>query len=39
MILNLPPEQRPLWIHQRLALIPGEAQGWIAVMNKPESTG
>ena len=36
MILDLPPEQRPLWIHQRLALIPGEAQGWIAVMNRPD---
>jgi p-hydroxybenzoic acid efflux pump subunit AaeB len=36
MILEHPPDQRPLWIHQRLALIPGEALGWIAVMNKPD---
>jgi hypothetical protein len=26
----------PLWLHQRLALIPGEAMKWIAVMNKPD---
>ena len=25
MILQFPPEQRPRWLHQRLALIPGEA--------------
>ncbi len=33
-ILQLSPEQRPRWLHQRLALIPGEATNWIAVMNK-----
>lgn len=36
MILELPPDQRPLWLHQRLVHIPGEAMGWIAVMNKPD---
>ena len=36
MILQFPPEQRPPWLHQRLALIPGEAMNWIAVMNKPD---
>jgi p-hydroxybenzoic acid efflux pump subunit AaeB len=36
IILQLPPDQRPLWLHQRLALIPGETLGWIAVMNKPD---
>ena len=36
MILQLPPDQRPLWLHRRLALIPGEAMNWIAVMNKPD---
>ncbi|MGA7213366.1 MAG: FUSC family protein [Terrimicrobiaceae bacterium] len=36
MILQFPPEQRPLWLHQRLALIPGEAMRWIGVMNKPD---
>jgi uncharacterized membrane protein YccC len=36
MILQFPPDQRPLWLHQRLALIPGEALKWIAVMNKPD---
>ena len=36
MILQFPPDQRPLWLHQRLALIPGEALRWIAVMNKPD---
>ncbi|HEY5705413.1 MAG TPA: FUSC family protein [Terrimicrobiaceae bacterium] len=35
-ILELPPDQRPLWLHQRLALIPGETLNWIAVMNKPD---
>ena len=35
-MLQSPPDQRPLWLHQRLALIPGEAAGWIAVMNKPD---
>jgi uncharacterized membrane protein YccC len=35
-ILQLPPDQRPLWLHQRLALIPGEALRWIDVMNKPD---
>jgi hypothetical protein len=34
IILQFPPEQRPHWLHQRLALIPGEAAKWIAVMNK-----
>ena len=33
-ILQFPPEQRPYWLDQRLALIPGEATNWIAVMNK-----
>ena len=33
-ILQFSPEQRPHWLHQRLALIPGEATNWIAVMNK-----
>jgi p-hydroxybenzoic acid efflux pump subunit AaeB len=33
-ILQFSPEQRPHWLHQRLALIPGEAANWIAVMNK-----
>jgi uncharacterized membrane protein YccC len=36
MILQFPPEQRPAWLHQRLALIPGEAMNWVAVMNKPD---
>jgi p-hydroxybenzoic acid efflux pump subunit AaeB len=36
MILQFPPDQRPLWVHQRLALIPGETLGWIAVMNKAD---
>jgi len=36
IILQLPPDQRPLWLHQRLALIPGEAIRWIAVMDKPD---
>jgi len=36
MILQFPPDQRPLWLHQRLALIPGEALKWIAVMNKSD---
>ncbi|MET0253102.1 MAG: FUSC family protein [Terrimicrobiaceae bacterium] len=36
MILQFPPDQRPRWLHQRLALIPGEALKWIAVMNKPD---
>jgi uncharacterized membrane protein YccC len=36
MILQLPPDQRPLWLHRRLTLIPGEAMNWIAVMNKPD---
>jgi hypothetical protein len=34
--LEFPPDQRPLWIDQRLALIPGEAMTWIGVMNKPD---
>ena len=33
-VLQFSPEQRPHWLHQRLALIPGEATNWIAVMNK-----
>lgn len=33
-ILQFSPDQRPHWLHQRLALIPGEATNWIAVMNK-----
>ena len=33
-ILQFSPEQRPHWLHQRLALIPGEATNWIAVMDK-----
>ena len=36
VILKSPPEQRPTWIHQRLALIPTEAMKWIAVMDKPD---
>ena len=36
MILEFPPDQRPLWLHQRLALIPGETLRWIEVMNKPD---
>lgn len=36
LILQSAPEQRPHWLHQRLALIPGEAMSWIAVMNKPD---
>ncbi len=36
VLLESPPDQRPLWLHQRLALIPGEAMKWIAVMNKPD---
>jgi uncharacterized membrane protein YccC len=36
MILQLPPDQRPLWLRHRLALIPGEALNWIAVMNKSD---
>ena len=36
VILKSPPEQRPAWIHQRLALIPTEAMKWIAVMDKPD---
>jgi uncharacterized membrane protein YccC len=36
MILQFPPDQRPRWLHQRLALIPGEALNWIAVMNKSD---
>ena len=36
LLLEFPPDQRPLWLHQRLALIPGEAMKWIAVMNKPD---
>jgi uncharacterized membrane protein YccC len=36
MILQIPPEQQPPWLHQRLALIPGEAMNWIGVMNKPD---
>ncbi len=36
VLLEFPPDQRPLWLHQRLALIPGEAMKWIAVMNKPD---
>jgi uncharacterized membrane protein YccC len=35
-ILQFSPEQRPQWLHQRLALIPGEATNWIAVMNKTD---
>ena len=35
-ILQVPPDQRPAWLHQRLALIPVEASNWIAVMNKPD---
>ena len=35
-ILQIAPDQRPLWLHQRLALLPGEALKWIAVMNKPD---
>jgi p-hydroxybenzoic acid efflux pump subunit AaeB len=36
MLLELSPDQRPLWLHQRIALIPGEAMKWISVMNKPD---
>ena len=36
LLLEFPPDQRPLWLDQRLALIPGEAMKWIAVMNKPD---
>ncbi len=36
LLLEFPPDQRPLWLHQRLALIPGEAMTWIVVMNKPD---
>jgi uncharacterized membrane protein YccC len=36
MILQLPPDQRPLWLHRRLTLLPGEAMNWISVMNKPD---
>ena len=36
LLLEVPPNQRPPWLHQRLALIPGEAMKWIAVMNKPD---
>ena len=36
MILQFPPDQRPLWLHRRLALLPGEALNWIAVMDKPD---
>jgi p-hydroxybenzoic acid efflux pump subunit AaeB len=36
LVLEFPPDQRPLWIDQRLALIPGEAMTWIGVMNKPD---
>ncbi len=36
VILQFPPDQRPLWLHQRLALLPGEALNWIAVMDKPD---
>ena len=36
IILESPPDQRPRWLHQRLALIPGEALNWIAVMNKSD---
>jgi hypothetical protein len=35
-ILEFPPDQRPLWLHQRLALIPGETLRWIEVMTKPD---
>ena len=35
-ILQVPPDQRPAWLHQRLALIPVEASNWIAVMNKSD---
>ncbi|HEY5814534.1 MAG TPA: FUSC family protein, partial [Terrimicrobiaceae bacterium] len=36
LILQFPPERRPLWLHHRLALIPGEALNWISVMNKAD---
>jgi p-hydroxybenzoic acid efflux pump subunit AaeB len=36
LLLELSPDQRPLWLHQRIALIPGEAMKWISVMNKPD---
>jgi hypothetical protein len=36
MILLLPPEERPPWLYQRLALVPLEAMKWLAVMNKPD---
>jgi p-hydroxybenzoic acid efflux pump subunit AaeB len=36
LLLQFPPDQRPRWVDQRLALIPGEAIKWIAVMNKPD---
>ena len=36
VILQFAPDQRPHWLHQRLALIPGEALNWIAVMNKSD---
>ena len=36
IILQSSPDQRPRWLHQRLALIPGEALNWIAVMNKSD---
>ncbi|HEY5705629.1 MAG TPA: FUSC family protein [Terrimicrobiaceae bacterium] len=36
MILHTAPERRPAWLQQRLALVPGEAMNWIAVMNKPD---
>ena len=36
LLLEFPPDQRPLWLHQRLALIPGETMTWIVVMNKPD---
>jgi p-hydroxybenzoic acid efflux pump subunit AaeB len=36
LLLELSPDQRPPWLHQRIALIPGEAMKWISVMNKPD---
>ena len=33
-VLQFSPEQRPHWLHKRLALIPGEATNWLVVMNK-----